>query len=185
MKSPDAKEIVEAFFNHPNPIIYSHRPSVPELCQVVIPNEDGTFNNKAPHMGLGSLLLEARDRRDLRSLWHSWDDERPRGLWRKAHRQALVDTLDKPLTFFFDGVIREDPDPEGIDLLISRNVPDELRDPKFVKLDVRKVPFIPWLTGSVWNFLIPQASMIVGSLVIPAKPTQMRLAELGLEYAAA
>lgn len=48
------REFVEAFLAHPNPIIYSRCPSIPEICSAVVPQENGSFNNKSPRMGLGS-----------------------------------------------------------------------------------------------------------------------------------
>lgn len=171
MQSPDAKKFVEGFFSHPNPLIYTHHPEVPELCSVVIPASNGVFNNKSPRMGLASFLLEAQKLRDVRDLWHSWG---PEGLWNPTHRQQLVDALDKPLKLLID-----------CPTIKPELFPEDLKDPRFIKLDIRRVPliFIPWLQGPIWNFFIPQDSVIVFSLEVPMRPTKMRLQDLGLEYA--
>lgn len=89
------KEFVEAFLGQSNPIIYSHCPEVLELCYAIVPQTDGSFNKKSPRMGLGRFLLEVAAVRDVRKLWHSWDETWPKGLWDRTHRQNIVDTLNK------------------------------------------------------------------------------------------
>lgn len=171
MAEVKGKEFVEAFLAHPNPIIYSSCPSVPEVCSAVIPQENGSFNSKSPRMGLGSFLLEAAAVRDVRKLWHSWDETWPRGLWNRTHRENIVDALNKPVTFFFDAPTI-DPD----------QLPQDLMDPRFVHLDVRNVPWLPFLRGPVLEAIFGHDVAMVFSLKVPTLPTKTRLEKLGLVY---
>lgn len=167
------ERFVEAFLSHPDPIIYSHCPSVPELCSVIIPKLDGSFNNKSPRMRLGSFLLEAAAIRDVRKLWHSWDDTWPKGLWNRTHRQNIVDALSKPITFFFDAPT-----------ICPSQLPQDLKDLRFVYLDVRNIPWLPFLRGPILETIFGHDVVTVFSLKVPMLPTKIQLEKLGLVYAA-
>lgn len=167
------KEFVGAFLDHPNPIIYSAYPSVPESCFAVVPQADGSFNNKSPLMGLGSFLLEAAAVRDVRKLWNSWDETWPRGLWNRTYRQNIVDSLNKPVTFFFDAPT-----------ISPDQLPQDLVDPRFIHLDVRGVPWLSFLKGPVLEAIFGHDVAMVFSLKVPTLPTKTHLEKLGLVYVA-
>ncbi len=156
--SPDI--FTAQFLDHPQPIIYSHAPEVPQRCLAVIPNADGSFSKKSARMGLGSFLLEAQKVRDVRTLWHSWDEE---GLWRRSTRINLADALNKSLLFYFDNPVFEG------------EIPEDFYNPEYLRLENRESPILWGLLGK-WPELVL-------SMGIPEAPTKTRLQELGLAYA--
>lgn len=155
MRTPDRAEFTADFLRHPNPIIYSPAPENFEYCQVVLPEQDGSFSNKSPKSSLGSFLEDAEKVRNLGLFWRVSENRRQHGLWDKSVRQALADSLNKQVTYFFDC--------PTIDFF---DVPKDLLNPTYYHLEMRSVPIL-W---GLWHDFYP-----IFSFRIPTTPTRVKI----------
>lgn len=64
-------------------------------------------------------------------------------------------------------------------------LPQDLIDPRFIHLDVRSVPWLPFLRGPVLETIFGHDVATIFSLKVPMLPTKTRLERLGLVYASA